>query len=94
MYAMVILWNMLVFFLYGIDKLKAKNKLIRIPEGILIIFAFLFGGIGAMFGMVVFNHKTSKMKFRILVPLSVVLNVIMLGVDYAKLVSQFIENLG
>ena len=25
-----------------------------------LLFACLFGGIGAMFGMVIFNHKTSK----------------------------------
>ena len=34
----------------------------------------MFGGIGAMFGMVVFNHKTSKIKFRILIPIIAILN--------------------
>ena len=33
------------------------------------------GGIGAMFGMVLFNHKTSKTKFRLLVPLYAVLSI-------------------
>lgn len=61
--------------MYGMDKYKATKKLIRIPESTLLLFALLFGGIGAILGMVVFNHKTSKTKFRILVPVSVMLNI-------------------
>lgn len=60
---------------YGIDKSFAKNKKRRISEKTLLLLSFLFGGIGAMFGMVLFNHKTSKLKFRILVPLAVVIQV-------------------
>ncbi len=93
MYALIILWNVLVFLLYGLDKIKAKNKMLRIPESILLLFSFLFGGIGAMFGMVIFNHKTSKMKFRVLVPISVVLNILFLGIDYAAIISEFISKL-
>ena len=94
MYALIIIWNTLVFILYGLDKIKAKNKMLRIPESILLLFSFLFGGIGAMFGMVIFNHKTSKMKFRVLVPISVVLNILFLGIDYAAIISEFISKLG
>ena len=63
-----------MFVLYGIDKLKAVKKCRRIRESTLTLSAFLFGGVGAIFGMVVFNHKTSKAKFRVAVPLSVLLN--------------------
>lgn len=66
-------WNVLVMFIYGIDKIKAKNGYRRISEKALLMSAFFLGGFGAIFGMVVFNHKTSKMKFRILVPLSAIL---------------------
>lgn len=72
----ILIWNIFVLLLYGLDKFKAKKSLRRIKETTLITPAFLLGGIGAMFGMVLFNHKTSKTKFRILVPLSVILNVI------------------
>ncbi len=67
-------WNLIVFFLFGWDKLAAKKHWSRIQEGLMLLVAFLFGGVGAMFGMVLWNHKTSKMKFRLLIPLFVVLN--------------------
>ena len=66
--------NVFVFLLFGYDKLMAKKKGWRIPELVLLLLAFFFGGAGALFGMVVFNHKTSKMKFRVFVPLFVILN--------------------
>lgn len=70
-YYMIIIWNIFVMLLYGTDKILAKMHKRRISEATLLSGAFLMGGVGAMFGMVLFNHKTSKMKFRILVPTSV-----------------------
>lgn len=70
-----IAWNLFVLFLYGLDKHKAVKAQWRIKEATLILSAFVFGGAGAMFGMVLFNHKTSKMKFRLLVPLALLLNI-------------------
>ncbi|MBO5454187.1 MAG: DUF1294 domain-containing protein [Clostridia bacterium] len=63
-------WNLIVFLLYGIDKLKATKKFSRISEFSLIVCAILTGGLGATVGMIVFNHKTKKPKFRFFVPLS------------------------
>ncbi len=74
----LLVWNIIVMLLYGIDKLKAKKSRRRIKETTLILCAFLLGGWGAIFGMVLFNHKTSKMKFRILVPVSVVAGIVVL----------------
>lgn len=75
-------WNIIVFFMYGIDKLKAKRSKWRISENALIVPAFLLGGLGAAFGMIVFNHKTSKIKFRILVPLAFIVNIAFLIAVY------------
>lgn len=69
-------WNIFVFILYGIDKLNARAHRRRIRETTLISVAFVLGGAGAMFGMIVFNHKTSKIKFRILIPLAMIVNVL------------------
>lgn len=77
-YYIIFIFNIFVILLYGLDKFKAKRSLRRIKERTLIISAFLMGGVGAIFGMVLFNHKTSKPKFRILIPLAVILNVITL----------------
>lgn len=70
----ILIFNIFTFLLFGLDKLNAKKKSFRIPEFVLIVLALFFGGAGAMLGMVVFNHKTSKMLFRIMVPLSVLIN--------------------
>jgi len=69
-FIMLLIWNLIVMLLYGLDKLCAKAGARRIRESYLLASAFCFGAVGAMFGMVVFNHKTSKPKFRILVPLA------------------------
>lgn len=68
----LLIWNIIVMLTYGTDKIKAKRGSRRISEASLLLITFIFGGLGAMFGMVLFNHKTSKLKFRILVPIAVV----------------------
>ena len=70
------LWNVAVFLTYGVDKFLARKHLRRISEKTLITLSFLLGSMGAILGMVVFNHKTSKIKFRVLVPLSLIFNII------------------
>ena len=71
----LIIWNIIVFFTYGIDKLKAIRGSWRISEKALIMMAIFMGGVGAYLGMEIFRHKTKTTKFRILVPISIVLNV-------------------
>lgn len=61
--------NLLTFFVYGIDKWKAKRDKWRIPEAILLMLAALGGSVGALLGMTVFHHKTKHKKFLIGVPL-------------------------
>jgi len=73
-----LIWNSSVILIYGIDKICAKRGLKRISELTLVTFSFLLGGFGAMFGMILFNHKTSKIKFRFLVPIAAILNIILL----------------
>jgi len=75
----LIAWNLIVFFLYGCDKLAAKKEMKRISEYALLVMTFFLGGLGAIFGMVIWNHKTSKMKFRLLVPLFVVFGIVLLS---------------
>ena len=60
----IILWNVLVFFVYGLDKMLARMDRYRISEKTLLSMTFLLGGIGALFVMEVFRHKTKKPKFR------------------------------
>ena len=69
-----LIWNIAVFLIYGVDKFFAIKKLSRVPENVLILIALLMGGIGAFFGMCLFRHKTRKLKFRVVIPLSLILN--------------------
>lgn len=70
-----ILLNIFSFFLYGLDKYKAKKEKWRIKENTLLFFSFL-GIIGGLLGMAVFHHKTKKKKFRILLPLFLIAEVV------------------
>ena len=65
----LILINLIGFFLYGLDKAKAKRKGGRIPERTLLWVARLGGGAGCWLGMALFRHKTKHIRFKILVPL-------------------------
>ena len=69
-----IIWNLIVFFMMGIDKWKAKRQKRRISEKTLLLSCLCMGAIGGGTGMLVFHHKTRKRKFQILVPLTLVIN--------------------
>lgn len=75
---MVIGWNVLTALIYGYDKFRARRGGRRVKETTLLTLAFFLGGWGAIFGMVIFNHKTSKKKFRFLVPLFALVNDVMI----------------
>lgn len=76
--------NIITFIFFCIDKLKAIKNRYRIPEFTLLLFNFLFGALGGIFGMYVFRHKTLKPKFFITIPLLLLLQigVIILGLWY------------
>ena len=56
--------NVFTFFVYGIDKWKAKRAKWRIPESTLLGMAALGGSIGAWLGMKTWHHKTLHKKFK------------------------------
>ena len=60
----ILIWNLLVFMIYGIDKSKVRKGAWRIPEKYLLTFAFLCGGFGAWLAGVTFHHKTRKWYFK------------------------------
>ena len=60
--------NVVTFFMYGIDKWKAKKSKWRIREAALLGLAVLGGSIGAWLGMKVWHHKTQHKKFKYGVP--------------------------
>lgn len=76
LYTLILIWNIFVFLMYGADKHFAKKEKWRIKESTLISSAFFLGGIGALLGISAFRHKTKKLKFRILVPIATIVNIL------------------
>ncbi len=64
----LVIINVVTFFMFGIDKWKAKKSKWRIREAALLGLAVLGGSIGAWSGMKVWHHKTLHKKFRFGVP--------------------------
>ena len=75
--------NIIAFIVYGIDKLKARKNLWRIPETTLLLLAVIGGSVGAWLGMRVWHHKTMHLKFKYGIPAILALQ-IAIGV-YLKL---------
>ena len=71
----LIAWNLIVFIIYGADKSKSKKKKRRISEKILLTMAFFAGSVGAFFGMTLFRHKTQHWRFKILLPVFLILHI-------------------
>ena len=74
----ILIWNILVFMIYGIDKSKARKGAWRIPEKYLLSFAFLCGGFGAWLAGVTFHHKTRKWYFKTVWFLGIVTTLVIL----------------
>jgi uncharacterized membrane protein YsdA (DUF1294 family) len=67
--------NLITFFVYGIDKWKAKKGKWRISEATLLILAAVGGSIGAWCGVKVWHHKTLHKKFRYGIPAIIILQI-------------------
>ena len=67
--------NIATFFLYGIDKYKAKKGRWRISEATLLMMAVIGGCIGAWAGMRLWHHKTMHKKFKYGIPIIIIIQV-------------------
>ena len=67
--------NIATFFLYGIDRYKARKGRWRISEATLLLMAVVGGSIGAWTGMRLWHHKTKHKKFKYGIPIIIILQV-------------------
>lgn len=65
--------NLIAFVLYGIDKKRAIRNEHRIRKSALLWIARLGGAIGSWLGIKIFRHKTKHTKFRVIVPLWIII---------------------
>ena len=77
----LVLINLVTFFVFGIDKWKAKRKETReatrrVPEKTLFLLSALGGSIGALLGMKVWHHKTLHRTFRFGIPAILALQIV------------------
>ncbi len=75
--ALVAVYNLVVFCVYGYDKRCAIRNKWRVPEKVLLGLAFLGGSLGAYLGMSVFRHKTKHTRFTVLVPLFLLMHIVL-----------------
>lgn len=78
----LVLINLVTFFVFGLDKWKAKRKVKkesvrRVPEKTLFLLAIFGGSIGALLGMKVWHHKTLHKSFRIGIPAILILQIVL-----------------
>ena len=74
----ILVINVVTFFVYGLDKLKAKKSLWRVRESSLLLLAALGGSVGAYLGMKTWHHKTLHKKFKYGVPALLLLHLVLL----------------
>jgi uncharacterized membrane protein YsdA (DUF1294 family) len=67
------------FLTFGYDKRIAGSHRMRVPEMTLLLLTGVGGTLGAMAGMAVFHHKTSKSSFQLRFWMVVVLQIMVIA---------------
>jgi uncharacterized membrane protein YsdA (DUF1294 family) len=62
----LIIINIITFFYFGLDKMKAGLSHRRISEKRLWTLSFIGGSLGGILGMYFFRHKTKKLSFQVI----------------------------
>lgn len=77
--AFLVLMSFVSFFLYGLDKRRAKRGKWRIKESTLMAVGLLGGAAGSLLGMKMFRHKTRHTYFYVANTLFLVSHIVLLG---------------
>ena len=77
MIAIFITLNVLAYLIMHKDKHNARNGRKRISEASLLTIAAIGGSIGILVSMYVLRHKTRKLKFKLGVPVILILQVLL-----------------
>ncbi|MYN68933.1 DUF1294 domain-containing protein [Streptococcus suis] len=74
----LMIWNLVVFLVYGLDKGKARKGSYRISEKTLLLMTYVGGGLGAWAGGTHFRHKTQKKYFQLAWAVGVLIDVLLI----------------
>ena len=78
----LVIMNVAGFAIMGIDKSRAVRHEWRISEAALFMTAVFGGGIGCVFGMYAFRHKTRHWFFVVGMPAIVLLHIVLAAAVY------------
>lgn len=71
--------NLIGFVLMGIDKWKSRTGFWRISENTLMLTALIGGSLGVYSGLNTFHHKTKHFKFKVIVPVILLIQTMIIG---------------
>lgn len=74
----LMIWNLVVFLVYGLDKGKARKGSYRISEKTLLLMTYVGGGLGAWAGGTHFRHKTQKKYFQLAWAIGVLIDALLI----------------
>ena len=83
--SVLLVWNLGILSVYGLDKHKAIQHKRRISEKLLLLQTIIFGGIGAFLGGRLFRHKINKWYFKFCWLSGIVIDVVLLYLILMKL---------
>lgn len=83
--SVLLVWNLVILSIYGLDKHKAIQHKRRISEKLLLLQTIIFGGIGAFLGGRLFRHKINKWYFKFCWLSGIVIDVVLLYLILTKL---------
>ena len=72
----LIIINVIMFVIFGVDKYKAVRQEWRIRESTLLGLALIGGSIGGWLAMYIFHHKTKKVKFFVGIPVILAIQIV------------------
>ena len=74
----LMIWNLVVFLVYGLDKGKARKGSYRSSEKTLLLMTYDGGGLGAWAGGTHFRHKSQKKYFLLSSALGVLIDALLI----------------
>jgi len=74
--------NIVSFFYFGIDKIKANFDKRRISERTLWFLTLIGGTIGSLAGMHFFRHKTKKLSFQAVIAVIMVIQILLIFIMF------------
>ncbi len=74
----LMIWNLVVFLVYRLDKGKARKGSYRISEKTLLLMTYVGGGLGAWAGGTHFRHKTQKKYFQLAWAIGVLIDAVIM----------------